>query len=135
MALTDLPMSARLPQTERRYQDDKAAGRIISLIDERPIFKGNHTYFKIIENRYPYDAIFKLHHMLVCKRPGATHDNFTVEEKRELEAIRFAEFFKYGSVIENFKAKSISDIWHIHLVSYYDTRPSWLMLAAARPEA
>lgn len=119
-------MSARLAATEQRYQDDKAAGRTISLLDEPAIFKGGYKHFKIIDNRYPYDGIFKTHHMLVCKRPGANPSNFTAEEQRELAAIEFAEFYKYSCVITNYRAKSITDIWHVHLANYLDERPAWL---------
>lgn len=119
-------MSCRLAATEQRYQDDKAAGRTLPLLEEPAIFKGNHTHFKIIENRYPYDAVFKTHHMLVAKRQGANPDNFTVEELREYKAIEFAEFFKYSCVITNYAAKSIKDVWHIHLGTYLDERPGWL---------
>ena len=121
-----LPMSCRLAKTEQRYQDDKKAGRTIGLLQEPAIYRGNHQHFKIIENRYPYDAVFKVHHMLVAKRPGANPDNFTPEELREYKAIEFAEFFKYSCVITNYKAKSIADIWHVHLGTYLDERPAYL---------
>ncbi len=128
--MIDLPMSARLPKTEQRYQDDKAAGRTVDLLDVPPIFKGNHKHFKIVENHYPYDAIFETHHMLVCKRRGGKPQNFTVEEKREFQAIMFSETYKYSCVIENFKARSVMDIWHIHLATYYTGRPEWLQQGA-----
>lgn len=124
--MDELPMSARLAKTEQRYQNDKAAGRTINLLDERPIFKGGYTYFKIIDNRYPYDAILQTHHMLIANRPGANPDNFTVEEQREFKAIEFSEFYKYSFVQTNYKARSIADIWHIHLGIYLDVRPAWL---------
>lgn len=124
--MLDLPMSLRLPQTEKQYQEDKAANKTIRLIDEPAIFKGGRKYFKIIENRYPYDLVFETHHMIVCKREGAKPSNFTVEEKRELEAIMFAYAHQYSCVIENFAARSVVDIWHVHLGKYYKERPQWL---------
>ena len=124
--MTALPMSARLAITEERYQEDKAAGHTINILDEPTIFKGGYKHFKLVENRYPYDAIFKTHHMLVAKRLGANEKNFTVEEQRELAAIEFAEFYKYSCVITNYKAKSIKDVWHIHLGIYHGERPEWL---------
>lgn len=121
-----LPMSARTAATEQRYQDDKANGRTIGIVHEPAMFKGGFKYFKIIENRYPYDAIFGTHHILVIRRQCANEADFTVEERRELQAIKFAEFYKYHTIMENYRAKSVSGVWHLHLCNYLPHRPVWL---------
>lgn len=117
-------MSPRLAATEQRYQDDKLAGRTVSLLDEPPL--QDFKYFKIIDNKYPYDAVARTHLMLTIKRQCQSTDDMTPEELQELNFIKRSEFGKYHSVIENYQAKSVTAIWHVHLVNYLDQRPEWL---------
>jgi hypothetical protein len=122
--MTALPMSPRLAPTEQRYKNAKEGGQTISLLDETPI--KDFKYFKIIENSFPYDAIAKTHHMLVIKRECSTVSVMTQAEKDELEDIKISEFTNYHCIIENYQARSITAIWHVHLVDYLDNRPEWL---------
>lgn len=122
--MTSLPMSPRLATTELEYLNDKINNKTISLLDENPL--KDYKYFKIIENSYPYDAIAKTHRMLVIKRECGTVDAMTPDELLELEEIKRSEFGNYDSIIENYQARSVTAIWHVHLVNYLDERPEWL---------
>lgn len=119
-----LPMSLRLFKTEIQYQKDRQKGNTRDLLDE-PILT-QYKYFRLIDNRYPYDAIFQVHHMLIPNRLVGASDKFTREEKTELEELRKTLFTKYSTVIENYIARTNTALWHIHLGKYYNERQPWL---------
>lgn len=50
---------------------------------EAPSIK-EFTYWRIIDNKFPYDRVADIHHQLVPKR-HVTFDNVSQEEKEEME--------------------------------------------------
>jgi hypothetical protein len=75
------------------------------------------SLWRIIDNRFPYDGIAEVHHMLIPKR-HASEDELVSEERAEYEAI------KRGYVNEHYeftmdavpRRKSIPAHAHTHLI-------------------
>jgi diadenosine tetraphosphate (Ap4A) HIT family hydrolase len=111
----------RTPETWARYQHaEKEEGCFIcNRLKTAPIRE--FEYFAIIENKFPYDAVAEVHHMLVPKRHGATRDRCTGDEAQEMWAIgrELDEEGFYDSKVENFAvAQSQPSHYHLHLVRW-----------------
>lgn len=121
-AVDVVPTSARTADSEMRYQCAKILGELLSLDQEKAIYTFDH--WRIIENRFPYDMIFKTHHMLLPIRIVGTRSELNEAEIRELSLIRdLTIMHDYDLVFENTpKRRSILSHYHLHLASYYDKR-------------
>lgn len=74
------------------------------------------TLWRIIENRFPYDRIASVHHMLVPKR-HTSEGELTDDERRELYEIKQNSLEEYQFIIEPTPhVKSIPAHFHLHLV-------------------
>lgn len=110
-------ISLRTPETEERY----AAVKKLRAPSECGICSDatlrEFTHWRIIANRFPYDSIASVHHMVVptVHKP---EESLTSEEWEELDAIKrtyIAE--KYEIVLETMPTKkSIPDHFHLHLI-------------------
>lgn len=117
-----LPTSLRTDRGERYYQRAKKAGLTRPLEEEKVLL--NFKYWKVIENRFPYDSCFQTHHMLIPKRKFSRRFQMTDDELDELDFFidTYAEEH-YDIVFENMmKRRSIAGLFHLHLAKYYDTR-------------
>lgn len=79
--------------------------------------KEEFKYWRVIENKFPYDRIAQVHDMLIPKR-CVKEEAFTQEEIEEFKEIRksYVED-NYGYVIEpTFKNKSVPEHYHLHLI-------------------
>ncbi len=86
-----------------------------------------HTFehWIIIENRFPYDQIAKVNHMIVSKRPLQSHYNGTKAEQKEYRTIimQLEKEGFYDAYIENFsKVKSVKKFAHTHLVIWRQSK-------------
>lgn len=118
-----IPTSARSEHGERFYGQMKLAGKLIPLEQEPSI--AEFAFWRIIDNRFPYDMIFKTHRMLLPIRVVAEYQDLNSDEVEELHKILqwMRENSDYDLVFENFpKRRSIHAHYHLHLASYHDDR-------------
>lgn len=118
-----LPMSARLAESEQAYQDAKISGGTMPLELEPSMKQWEH--WRLIENRFPYDMIFKTHHMLLPKRANVGHRwELNDAEKQELELIlKDFVYPGYHLWFENCPVRrSVLTLYHLHLGIYKDER-------------
>jgi len=107
----------RTPETEARYTREKQSGRLAErVLCKSPSLK-EFKEWRIIENRFPYDLVAEVHHMLVPKR-HASDAELTASEQEEFEAIKEAYVQEvYEFMIEPARKKrSIPDHSHLHLL-------------------
>ncbi len=119
--MNDLPMSLRTHAGEAHYAEQKTNNNLIPLADEASVLEYKH--WRIIRNRFPYDAVLEEHDMLVPKRVVAERKDLTLEEARELTDILEEMKNSYDFVMENFPRKrSILYHYHLHLGRYKKQR-------------
>lgn len=125
-------ISPRTPETEAKYQDFKksqlAAGRDLSVFDlSEEIILREFNHWLIIENRFPYDNMTSVNHMLVPRRQLKDLLEATEEEVAEHNSIRdilVTEAY-YDALVENFpRSKSVHRHIHLHLVKWKYTTDS-----------
>lgn len=76
------------------------------------------TYWKIIDNDFPYDRIAKRHHLLIPNRIFKDDWDMTDDERKELWHIK-QTVKGYKAITENFPdRKSITEVYHLHLLEY-----------------
>lgn len=86
---------------------------------KNPIRK--YTYWTIIANTFPYDAVASTHHLLVPNRHLAAEDALTAFEMRELETIKQSLGLQaeYDCIMHNFPAgQSQPQHLHYHLITW-----------------
>lgn len=74
-------------------------------------------YWRIVDNKFPYDLIAKINHMILPKR-HTNYKGLSREEKDELDVIR-AEYIgkNYVYIVETVEEKkSIPAHFHLHLI-------------------
>lgn len=112
----------RSEKGEAAYTKAKERGDLKLLSEEPRVCEFDYWY--IVENRFPYDLIFKTSHMLLPRRVVANKSGLTVNELEELETIK--KYYVdpiYDVYFENTTAKrSVLGHYHIHLLTYYDSR-------------
>lgn len=125
-------MNRRTLETQKRYDDDRKKGETIITTDEsgnryldwtqeQPIREYEH--WVIIPNRYPYDAIFVQHDLLIPKRHFSFIREATNEERHEYYRIKKELDGEgvYESIIENFSnSRSVQKHFHAHLVDWIE---------------
>ena len=78
-----------------------------------------YTHWVILKNRYPYDRLFEVSHMLAPIRHAATESDLTVAEISELRNIKLGKILKYHMIVENIgKRSSIKNHFHLHLLRF-----------------
>lgn len=121
--VTDAPTSLRTLAAELRYQQAKKTGdtKPLELVDS--IKQWDH--WRLIKNDFPYDAAFRVHHMLLPKRAAVT-SRFELNdaERKELDHIvKTLVHPEYDMLFENSPHRqSVRSIYHLHLVIYKDNR-------------
>ena len=125
-------MTRRTPATQQRYDQARERGDTIIHVDtqgnrfldwqqERVIYEYDH--WVVIPNRFPYDAIFTVHDLLVPKRHFAYVRDATDEERHEYYQIKkqLDQDDTYESIIENFsRSRSVDTHFHAHLVCWVE---------------
>ena len=118
-----IPTSPRTAQSETFYGQMKLADRLKPLADEPSL--SEFAFWRIIDNRFPYDMIFKTHRLLVPIREVAEYQDLSQDEVTELHRILqwMRENSTYDLIFENFpKRRSIHGHYHLHLATYHDKR-------------
>ena len=73
----------------------------------------------LLENRFPYDAVAEVSHLLATKKHRGTMNEW---ERKELKKILDEISEDYDSMIMNFLPKqTLPKHLHYHLLKYYDT--------------
>ncbi len=108
----------RTKQTQDSYDDHKAQGHLENncpLCTTETI--EDFTFWRVVDNRFPYDKISNLHHMIVPKR-HITEVDLTVEEQNELFQLKNSVLNKkYMYIFEALPGmKSIPEHLHYHLI-------------------
>ncbi len=114
-----LPGSLRKAESEALYQQAKKDGTLIPLSEEAVIEEW--LFWKLIDNRFPYDAVFQVHRMLIPKRVVAEWGDLSTLEKAQFEEIKqqYRDSNEYDLIFENFgKRRSVTAHWHEHLAIY-----------------
>jgi hypothetical protein len=111
--------SFRTPEMKKKYEEHLQTGALdkaCPLCDKKSIKTFKH--WKIIDNKFPYDLIAKIHHMIVPIRHVVEND-LNEEELEELRQIKENFFLnpQYDYIIEAAtKNKSIPKHFHLHLI-------------------
>lgn len=112
------PRNWRSKQTHDTYVEDR---KDIIYLDECPlcssIVKREFSHWKIVPNKYPYDAVASLHDMIISKR-HVTWGELTDEELVQLSEIK-REYLadNYTFMLEAFpKHRSVPGHFHLHLI-------------------
>jgi diadenosine tetraphosphate (Ap4A) HIT family hydrolase len=76
------------------------------------------NYWRIIENKFPYDTIAETHHLLVPKRQVKSWLDMNIEELDELDILITHTLPQaYDMILLNFpKAQSVKDWLHFQLI-------------------
>lgn len=124
MTMPPLPTSLRRDLSEYEYQQAKLRGETRPLHEEPALAEWRH--WKLINNRYPYDAAFQVHHMLLPKRIVSSLDDLTMAEVAEMMQLCGKDGFveqNYHLWFANTNTKrSILTHFHIHLARFYSQR-------------
>lgn len=121
-----LPVTLRKNETEMAYAAAKLSGELIPLSEEPSL--QTYAYWKIINNRFPYDAVYKFHDMLVPKRIFENRTSMSMAELSELHNILSVLEQQYDVIFENTPSKrSVRGLFHIHLACYVDSRDDLIL--------
>lgn len=116
----NVPVSLRTTRDELNYAKTKQVKRRKTLLDDPRLREWEH--WALIENEFPYTAVFKVHHLLIPKRI-VDKDNLTDEESEELMLILDKMNEEYDCLLVNYEKKqSIRNHFHVHLLIYKDNR-------------
>jgi len=120
--MTKLVVTLRTAESEHEYRVAREKKLLKPIADETPIISFN--YWRIVDNRYPYDVAFAKHHLLIPIRKFAEHSDMNLEELCELNELHSNYIaYEYHMMFENMPgARSIKDLYHIHLARYYNNR-------------
>lgn len=113
------PRSWRTVETHNRYLEERAAG--LQTLDHCPLCAAKtieaFTYWRIIDNKYPYDAVARVHHQIIPLRHTDGAD-LTHEEAAELQTLKQTALNDtYNVLLEALpRNKSIPGHLHYHLI-------------------
>ena len=119
-------ISPRSKETETKYQEFKkhkiASGEELETFNlDDEIIVREFTNWLIIENRFPYDNMTSVNHMLIPRRNFSDYSEATDAEKAEHETILrlLTKERYYDAIVENFpRSKSVQRHIHMHLVRW-----------------
>lgn len=108
----------RTPEREAEYRAYRAAGNL----DKGCVLCARESlrefgYWRVIQNKFPYDRVAKIHHMAIPKR-HVTEAGLSSEEIEDLKSIKQEHFQQdYDFIVEAMsRTKSIPGHFHIHLI-------------------
>mgnify|MGYP001579346225 CR=1 FL=1 len=114
-----MPHPFRSKKVYEKYEKVKASEALqkgCSLCKKAKSLK-NFKHWRIVNNKFPYDKVAKIHHMVIPKR-HTIYEELNKIEKEELDLIRATHInLKYEAILEaTNKEKSIPDHFHLHLM-------------------
>lgn len=119
--MKELPMSLRRRKGEERYQMAKLTNATVPLQHERSIRE--FKFWKLIDNRFPYDSAFSTSHMLIPKRMVPTYRKLWPWERWELRRILDHKLTHYNQIVENMtNTRSVLGLYHLHLLIFHKSR-------------
>ena len=109
----------RTPETEAAYTKLKKEGHLLEgcVLCTSPSVK-EFNEWRIIENRFPYDLVASVHHMILPKRHVA-EEEFTDSERKEYGEIKetyMQDTYEFFIEPVN-RQRSIPEHWHLHLIT------------------
>ena len=113
---------AAYEQFKKKHAKDTKRLHVFDLSEEKIIKEFKH--WVIIENRFPYDEMVATNHMLVSRRPIASHYESNEDEQAEYHTIiqTLCKEGFYDALIENFpKVRSVTKFAHTHLIVWHTT--------------
>jgi len=114
-----LPRSWRTQAMHEKYEEERVAS-VIS--DSCPLCTvpviAEFTYWKVVENKYPYDAVTLRHDLLIVKRHVGSDKELTQAEREELLELKETTLNDtYTFIMEALpRNKSIPGHHHLHLM-------------------
>lgn len=105
-----------MPETQAAYDAFLSAhsDRPCPLCTEPAI--RTYTHWKILDDKFPYDAIARVHHMLTPVR-HTDELGLTAEERTELDALKLSLAREYDQFTENAeRLRSVPGHYHLHLL-------------------
>lgn len=111
----------RTKETHEAYAAARAAGH---LGDECPLCTApsitEFTHWRTINNRFPYDRVAQVHHMLI-PRTHCTEHELSPEAVAELLDIKHTQLVAYEFILEALPhMKSIPAHFHLHLLRSHE---------------
>jgi diadenosine tetraphosphate (Ap4A) HIT family hydrolase len=74
------------------------------------------VHWRIIPNKFPYDRVAAVHHMIVPRR-HVTDTELTQDEQNELMTIKHSRLHEYQYLLETTNiTKSVPAHYHLHLI-------------------
>ncbi len=118
--------SLRTKKTEKTYRQYRkqfsTKNKECDLCTKEPLFL--FTYWKIIENSFPYDLIAKKHNMIVPIRHCCEEELTKKECKEFLELKKKFIHNDYDYLLESSaRLKTIPEHFHIHLLTLRNNKP------------
>lgn len=94
--------------------------RICDICEKAPLVK-EFTYWKIVDNIFPWDYIAKIQHMAVPKR-HVVYEELSDEEKKEYDEIKVGYIEREYDIMAEAtnKMKTIPSHFHMHLIVMKD---------------
>jgi diadenosine tetraphosphate (Ap4A) HIT family hydrolase len=119
-----MTFTLRKQESEERYMQHKDSG-LTKPLELEPSLK-QWTYWRLINNRYPYDSVFEVHHMLIPSRSVSSDRELTAAEKAELENIlhNFVEQNYHIYFVNTRQRRSNHSMYHIHVARFLAERPT-----------
>lgn len=110
-------MQKRTNKTQKKYDLYKAT--IPVPFQANPVLR-EWQYWKLVDNMFPYDNLFRIHHLLIPKQPVAKFRDLSEQEKKEYnDILNFLEPYGYDSYFINMPhRRTVPTHWHCHLVCW-----------------
>ncbi len=107
----------RTPETEAAYTKVKEEGHLREgcVLCTIPSVK-EFNEWRIIENRFPYDLIASVHHMILPKRHTAELSKSEQKEYEEIKETYMQPTYEFFIEPVN-RQRSIPEHWHLHLIT------------------
>ena len=115
-----MKLTLRTKKTQHAYEvfKNQRPNSSSCLFCDKKIIK-KYKYWNLFVNDFPYDMVFKVHHLLAPKRHVTDFMFLKPEEKKEYYELRKKFYKKYGVLLENLGSeKSIKNHFHVHLLIY-----------------
>lgn len=115
------PRSAKV---QAEYEAFKNAKAVDAFVYESHEVVREFTHWLIIQNRFPYDNMVRINHLLISREPLTSPLQADTAVKTEFEAIiqELTDQHDYDALIQNFpKTTTVKTQFHVHLVKWHGT--------------